>query len=81
MTPLTNAVALAGAVHLGKGVVERDVEQRFTDPTAENILCCHGGFRSALAADNHQKIGCTKVISTDGGVRGWRDKDYPMTKG
>ena len=72
---------LPGAVHLGKGIIERDVEQRFPDMGAEIILYCGGGFRSALAADNLQKMGYTNVISMDGGVRGWREKGYPMTKG
>ena len=72
---------LPGAVHLGKGVIERDVEQRFPDTGAEIILYCGGGFRSALAADNLRKMGYTNVISMDGGVRGWREKGYPMTKG
>ena len=72
---------LPGAVHLGKGIIERDVEQRFPDPAAEIVLYCGGGFRSALAADNLQKMGYTHVISMDGGVRGWRDKGYPMTAG
>ncbi|HVS39377.1 MAG TPA: rhodanese-like domain-containing protein [Gemmataceae bacterium] len=71
---------LPGAGHLGKGVIERDVEQRFPDTGAEIILYCGGGFRSALAADNLQKMGYTNVISMDGGVRGWRDMGYPMTR-
>ena len=72
---------LPGAVHLGKGIIERDVEQRFPDAGAEIVLYCGGGFRSALAADNLQKMGYTNVISMDGGVRGWREKGYPMTTG
>jgi rhodanese-related sulfurtransferase len=72
---------LPGAVHLGKGVIERDIEQRIPDTGAEVVLYCGGGFRSALAADNLQKMGYTNVISMDGGVRGWRDKGYPMPKG
>lgn len=72
---------LPGAVHLGKGVIERDIEQKVPDLSAEMVLYCGGGFRSALAADNLQKMGYTKVISMDGGVRGWREKGYPMTKG
>src|SRR5580704_15564263 len=56
---------LPGAVHLGKGVIERDVEQRFPDAAAEIILYCGGGFRSALAADNLEKMGYTNVISMD----------------
>ncbi len=67
------------AIHLGKGVIERDVEQKLPDATAEIVLYCGGGFRSALAADNLQKMGYTNVISMDGGVREWRDKGYPMT--
>src|SRR3954470_4232652 len=72
---------LPGAVHLGKGVIERDVEQRVPDPAAEVVLYCGGGFRSALAADNLQKMGYTNVISMDGGIRDWRNKGYPLTKG
>lgn len=72
---------LPGAVYLGKGVIERDVEQKFPDPSTALVLYCGGGFRSALAADNLQKMGYTNVVSMDGGVRGWRDKGYPMTKG
>lgn len=71
---------LPGAIHLGKGVLERDVEERIADTAAPIVLYCGGGFRSALAADNLQKMGYTNVISMDGGVRGWRDKGYPMTK-
>ena len=72
---------LPGAIHLGKGVIERDVEARVPDPKTELILYCGGGFRSALAADNLQKMGYTNVISMDGGIREWREKNYPLTKG
>jgi len=72
---------LPGAVHLGKGVIERDIEQKVPDLNTPLVLYCGGGFRSALAADNLQKMGYTNVISMDGGVRGWREKGYPMTKG
>ena len=72
---------LPGAIHLGKGVIERDVEQKIPDLKTELVLYCGGGFRSALAADNLQKMGYTNVISMDGGVRGWREKGYSMTKG
>jgi rhodanese-related sulfurtransferase len=72
---------LPGAVHLGKGVIERDIETRFPDPATELILYCGGGFRSALAADNLQKMGYTNVISMDGGIRDWRGKGYPLTIG
>ncbi len=70
---------LPGAIHLGKGVIERDVEQRIPDTDTELILYCGGGFRSALAADNLQKMGYTNVLSMDGGIRGWREKGYPLT--
>jgi rhodanese-related sulfurtransferase len=72
---------LPGAVHLGKGVIERDIEARVPDPKTELLLYCGGGFRSALAADNLQKMGYTNVISMDGGVREWREKNYPLVCG
>lgn len=71
---------LPGAIHLGKGVIERDIETRVPDLNTPMILYCGGGFRSALAADNLQKMGYTNVISMDGGVREWRQKNYPMTR-
>jgi len=71
---------VVGATHLGKGIVERDIEERIPDKKAEIILYCGGGFRSALAADNLQKMGYTKVFSMDGGIRDWREKGYPVTK-
>lgn len=71
---------LPGAIHLGKGVIERDIEMRVPDLNAEMILYCGGGFRSALAADNLQKMGYTNVISMDGGIRGWRENGYPLVK-
>jgi rhodanese-related sulfurtransferase len=72
---------LPGAIHLGKGVIERDIETRIPDLDAEIVLYCGGGFRSALAADNLQKMGYTNVISMDGGIRDWREKGYSLTKG
>src|SRR5438067_12358263 len=69
---------LPGAVHLGKGVIERDVEQKVPDIATPLVLYCGGGFRSALAADNLQKMGYTNVISMDGGVRGWKDAGLPV---
>jgi rhodanese-related sulfurtransferase len=72
---------LPGAIHLGKGVIERDIEQRVPDTGAKLVLYCGGGFRSALAADNLQKMGYTNLISMDGGVRVWREKQYPLTTG
>ena len=70
---------LPGAVHLGKGVIERDIENKVPDTGAPLVLYCGGGFRSALAADNLQKMGYTNVLSMDGGIRGWREKGYPLT--
>ena len=72
---------LPGAIHLGKGIIERDIEARVPDLDTEIVLYCGGGFRSALAADNLQKMGYTNVISMDGGIRDWREKGYPLTKG
>jgi rhodanese-related sulfurtransferase len=72
---------LPGAIHLGKGIIERDIEARVPDLGAEIVLYCGGGFRSALAADNLQKMGYTNVISMDGGIRDWREKGYLLTKG
>ena len=72
---------LPGAIHLGKGIIERDIETRVPDVKTPMILYCGGGFRSAMAADNLQKMGYTNVISMDGGVREWREKNYPMTRG
>lgn len=69
---------LPGAVHLGKGVIERDIEGQFPDKDQELILYCGGGFRSALAADNLQIMGYTKVISMDGGVRGWKEAGFEL---
>ena len=71
---------LPGAIHLGKGVIERDIEARVPDVKTPMILYCGGGFRSAMAADNLQKMGYTNVLSMDGGVREWREKNYPMTR-
>jgi rhodanese-related sulfurtransferase len=70
---------LPGAIHLGKGVIERDIEMRVPETDTKMILYCGGGFRSALAADNLQKMGYGNVISMDGGVRDWRAKQYPLT--
>jgi rhodanese-related sulfurtransferase len=72
---------LPGAIHLGKGIIERDIEARLPQLDAEMILYCGGGFRSALATDNLQKMGYTKVISMDGGIRDWREKGYPLEAG
>jgi len=71
---------LPGAIHLGRGIIERDIEARVPDLNTEMILYCGGGFRSALAADNLQKMGYTNVISMDGGIRDWREKGFPLTR-
>ncbi|OLC22279.1 MAG: sulfurtransferase [Chloroflexi bacterium 13_1_40CM_55_7] len=72
---------LPGAIHLGKGVIERDVEQRVSDLNAPVVLYCGGGYRSALAADNLQQMGYRNVLSMDGGIREWREKGFPLSKG
>lgn len=69
---------LPGARYLGRGVIERDIETQFPDLEAELYLYCGGGFRSILAADNLQQMGYRKVISVDGGFRGWCDAGYPV---
>ncbi|MEO1277423.1 MAG: rhodanese-like domain-containing protein [Planctomycetota bacterium] len=72
---------IPGAIHLGKGVIERDAEDRLKDPDATIVLYCGGGYRSALAADNLQKMGYTRVISMDGGYRGWTQAGLPTEGG
>ena len=69
---------LPGAIHLGKGVIERDIEQRVPDVAAPLVLYCGGGYRSALAADNLRKMGYTNVLSMDGGYRVWKDRSLPL---
>lgn len=71
---------IPGAVHLGKGVIERDVETAIPDKNATLVLYCGGGFRSALAADNLQKMGYKNVISMDGGWRAWTEAGFPTEK-
>ncbi len=71
---------LPGAIHLGKGIIERDIEQRVPDKNAPLVLYCGGGFRSALAADNLLKMGYTNVLSMDGGWRDWTEAGYPTAK-
>ncbi len=72
---------LPGAIHLGKGIIERDIEARVADTGAKVILYCGGGFRSVLAADNLQKMGYTNVESMDGGWKGWLGAGLPTQKG
>jgi rhodanese-related sulfurtransferase len=69
---------IPGAKHLGKGIIERDIEALIPDPATEMVLYCGGGYRSALAADNLQKMGYTNVISMDGGFRGWKTAGHPV---
>jgi rhodanese-related sulfurtransferase len=69
---------LPGAVHIGKGVIERDIEVKVPDLATPLVLYCGGGFRSALAADVIQKMGYTNVISMDGGWTGWKNAGLPV---
>lgn len=67
-----------GARHLGKGIIERDIETVIPNKQDKIVLYCGGGFRSALAADALQQMGYVHVISMDGGIRAWREAGYPM---
>src|SRR5262245_10232887 len=69
-----------GALHIGKGVIERDIEAKVPDPATPLVLYCGGGFRSALAADALQKMGYTNVVSMDGGWRAWTEQGLPVEK-
>ena len=71
---------IPGAIHLGKGIIERDIEKAIPDKESAIILYCGGGFRSALAADNLQKMGYRNVISMDGGWRGWTESGFPTIR-
>ena len=71
----------AGAVHMSKGVIERDVESKIPDKATPLVLYCGGGFRSAVVADNLQKMGYTNVISMDGGWRAWTQAGLPVERG
>lgn len=70
-----------GAIHLGKGVIERDIEATIPDKSAEIVIYCGGGFRSALAAEALKKMGYQNPISMDGGIRAWRAARLPEDKG
>lgn len=72
---------LPGASHLGKGIIERDIEATIPDTSSEIVLYCGGGYRSALAADNLQKMGYTNVYSMDGGFRGWKEAGLSVEHG
>jgi rhodanese-related sulfurtransferase len=67
-----------GAFHLGRGILERDIEKHFPDYDSELVLYCGGGYRSALAADSLQKMGYRRVFSMAGGFRGWKEKGLPL---
>ena len=71
---------IPGAIHLGRGIIERDVEKTIPDKATPIVLYCGGGFRSALAADSLQKMGYRNVISMDGGWRGWTEAGFPIIK-
>ncbi len=71
---------VAGAMHMSKGIIERDIETKVPDRSTTLVLYCGGGYRSALVADNLLKMGYTHVLSMDGGIRGWREKGYPLTR-
>jgi len=72
------AAHAAGAEHLGKGIIERDIEEKVPDKSTEVILYCGGGFRSALAADVLQDMGYTNVFSMAGGWKAWKDSGAPI---
>lgn len=69
-----------GAIHLARGIIERDIEAKIPDKKAEILLYCGGGFRSALSAESLQKMGYTNAVSVDGGWRGWTGAGYPVEK-
>ena len=71
----------AGSRHLGKGILERDIETVVPEKTAPIVLYCGGGYRSVLAADALQQMGYTNVVSMDGGIRAWREAGYPLELG
>ena len=75
-----NAGHAAGSLHLGKGIIERDIEAKVPDKNTRLVLYCGGGFRSALAADNLQKMGYSEVISLDGGWRAYTGAGLPVEK-
>lgn len=70
-----------GAVHVGRGIIERDIESLIPDKEAPIILYCGGGYRSALAADSLQLMGYQHVTSMDGGIKAWREAKYPLESG
>ncbi len=75
-----NVSHIPKAIHIGKGILERDIAANISDKNSEIILYCGGGFRSALSAYNLQKMGYTNVASMDGGIRKWNDLGFPLNK-
>jgi len=71
---------VSGAIHMSKGTIERDIETKIPDPATTLVLYCGGGFRSALVADNLQKMGYPNAISLDGGWRALKDSGLPLEK-
>jgi Rhodanese-related sulfurtransferase len=69
-----------GSMHLGRGIVERDIDKVCPDKNKKMVLYCGGGYRSALTADNLQKMGYTNVLSMAGGIRAWRERNLPEDK-
>ncbi len=72
---------IPGAVHIGRGILERDIEARFPDKRTPLVLQCGGGFRTALSADALQRMGYDNVVSLDGGIRGWKERGLPVERG
>lgn len=70
---------LPGAKHMGRGIIERDIEKEIPDKDQKMVLYCGGGYRSALSAVNLQKMGYTKVLSMAGGIRGWRELNFELS--
>jgi rhodanese-related sulfurtransferase len=68
------------AIHLGRGIIERDIEKQVPDLQQQIIVYCSGGFRCALVAESLQKMGYSQVYSLDTGLQGWIDSDYPVEK-
>lgn len=75
-----DAGRIPNSIHIGRGVLERDIAANIADKSAEIVLYCGGGFRSALAAYNLQKMGYRNVSSMDGGIREWKERSLPIQK-
>ncbi len=74
------AKRIPGAIHLGRGILERDIENMIPNPEEKIVLYCGGGFRSALSAENLIKMGYADVYSMDGGIRGWEEAGLPLER-